>query len=797
VSAPRQAAQPLVLPTDYRSALIAGIRGDDVSPEDLEQVGAFLDRLEAYPQGKILMSALQAYRERFGKVPQIVLRRPTQPQAPSQACPAPRHTVWELDPRELATCTTLDAVRKLATVYCDLVEMRPMSRDVFEAYTFDHDQIFDPALEKAWKKWVAVGRQRVGGRFPASPHACALTRRRIIDNLRTDLKQMRCYGGLTHDDFERLIRALRQGFSENLPAAPSVVKLRASIEIRDSDGDTSFVYTHNLENVGPCKHKGQVRQGCASALPPLPQDLGALSLEAYPRPDLSDLPPGLKVLRLRQTDLPELPCLPSGLKVLDVQEDALTRLDGLPPGLETLIVSDNPLQGLPDVLPALKVLKANRAQLTRLPALPESLEYLSVHGNALTALPALPPRLRRLNASGNRLTEIPEDLPLTLEQVKLTNNELRQLPASIENLGRCEFYLEGNPITRRDLPRLPRDRAGPLLFLSMPFVVPHLPKLLPSLTKATNAWLSADAPQAAQRWQTLGDPAGAAGFASFLNRLLHPNIAGARMFKTDAFRADIVSLLTELSLPERAELRVDVFAMCTDAAETCDDRVLWTLNQLKALLLNDDIRLGRYDDRVNDVIQVGRQMFSLEVLVEIARDKVKTLTYIDEIEVYLSYTVKLREALGLTSVVPDMLFFDVSDVTQDDLGHALQTVRTRQLAEFPMFLALDYAPWQTLLQRREPDRYDAVQARLHEEMEHRLEPELRSELQALGLDPRDDDARRTLGLPISRNIRSRVLVPWVIEYLARYDTRAQPGTISAGTVQPSEEVSRRRAETMP
>ncbi|WP_032487743.1 NEL-type E3 ubiquitin ligase domain-containing protein, partial [Yersinia pestis] len=67
----------------------------------------------------------------------------------------------------------------------------------------------------------------------------------------------------------------------------------------------------------------------------------------------------------------------------------------------------------------------------------------------------------------------------------------------------------------------------------------------------------------------------------------------------------------------------------------------------------------------------GREMFRLEQLENIAREKVKTLKTlnvhsVDDIEVYLAYQVKLRGSLELSSVNKEMRFFGVSDVTTDD-----------------------------------------------------------------------------------------------------------------------------------
>ncbi len=60
----------------------------------------------------------------------------------------------------------------------------------------------------------------------------------------------------------------------------------------------------------------------------------------------------------------------------------------------------------------------------------------------------------------------------------------------------------------------------------------------------------------------------------------------------EAMRAPVRAWLVELSRPERAALRRATLGVCLDGAESCLDRVAWTLNQARALHLNDDIQQG-------------------------------------------------------------------------------------------------------------------------------------------------------------------------------------------------------------
>lgn len=67
---------------------------------------------------------------------------------------------------------------------------------------------------------------------------------------------------------------------------------------------------------------------------------------------------------------------------------------------------------------------------------------------------------------------------------------------------------------------------------------------------------------------------------------------------------------------------------------------------------------------------MAREMFHVEQLEQIAREKAGTLRFINQIALYLVYQNKLKEPIELTSVTKEMRFFDVADVTESDLKSA-------------------------------------------------------------------------------------------------------------------------------
>ncbi|WP_249531152.1 NEL domain-containing protein, partial [Escherichia coli] len=132
--------------------------------------------------------------------------------------------------------------------------------------------------------------------------------------------------------------------------------------------------------------------------------------------------------------------------------------------------------------------------------------------------------------------------------------------------------------------------------------------------------------------------------------------------------------------------------VAADATESCEDRVALTWNNLRKTLLVHQASEGLFDNDTGALLSLGREMFRLEILEDIARDKVRTLHFVDEIEVYLAFQTMLAEKLQLYTAVKEMRFYGVSRVTANDLRTAEAMVRSRAENEFTDWFSL-WGPW--------------------------------------------------------------------------------------------------------
>ncbi|EBR0563117.1 E3 ubiquitin--protein ligase [Salmonella enterica] len=445
-------------------------------------------------------------------------------------------------------------------------------------------------------------------------------------------------------------------------------------------------------------------------------------------------------------------CLNNGSRELNVGESGLTALpDCLPAHITTLVIPHN-------------------NYLTSLPTLPSGLEVLTVEDNQLTSLPPLPEGLQTLSVDANpQLTRLPA-LPSGLQRLYARNNQLTRLPESITGLSsEASVNLEGNPLSERTLQALREitsapGYSGPRILFDMAGA--SAPREARALHLAAAGWLvpaREGEPAPADRWHMFGQEDNAAAFSLFLDRLSETE----NFMKDAGFKAQISSWLVQLA--EDEALRAKTFAMATEATASCQDRVTLALHQMKNVQLVHDAEKGQYDNNLAALVATGREMFRLEKLEQIAREKAGTLALADDVEVYLAYQNKLKKALGLTSVTAEMRFFGVSGVTVSDLQAAELQVKAAEKSELREWI-LQWGPLHSVLERKAPERVNALREKQISDYEETYRMLSDTELRPFGL-VGNTDAERTIGARAMESAKKTFLDglrPLVEEMLGSY-----------------------------
>ncbi|HBA9513583.1 TPA: E3 ubiquitin--protein ligase, partial [Escherichia coli] len=361
----------------------------------------------------------------------------------------------------------------------------------------------------------------------------------------------------------------------------------------------------------------------------------------------------------------------------------------------------------------------------------------------LTELPALPVGLDVLDISETPLTVLPE-IPGGVMDMMVNNTAVTSLPESILHLSRsANVDISDNPLSARTLQTLQTivsapGYSGPRIHFSMNGS--SMPREVRPLHQAVADWLMLTedgGPAPADSWQPFEQENDAASFSAFLDRLSETENSK----KVPGFKAQVSSWLTQLA--EDNELRAKTFAMATEATSSCEDRVTLALNQMKNVQLVHNAEKGVYDKNIPGLVSAGREMFRLEKLEQIARNKVNTLHFVDEIEVYLGYQNKLKEALELGSVTEAMRFFDVSCITESDLQDAEVQVKTAENSQFREWI-LEWTPLHSVLKRSYPEDWEKLVEKREEYYNDAYQKQF-EELKQAGLTD-DNDALRIIGV---------------------------------------------------
>ncbi|MBI3311177.1 MAG: hypothetical protein HYZ77_07980, partial [Serratia liquefaciens] len=200
-------------------------------------------------------------------------------------------------------------------------------------------------------------------------------------------------------------------------------------------------------------------------------------------------------------------------------------------------------------------------------------------------------------------------------------------------------------------------------------------------------------------------------------------------------------------------LRKAVFNIAADAESHCSDRHTLVLHRMLSKEQEYRVETGTFDHTLSTVVSVGREMFRLEKLEKIARNKIEKLynSYgrigyerIDEVEVHLGYQIKLRRPLELTTTTKEMLYFSTSRITPSDLHKASIKVKNAENSQFRKWL-LRWGPLHNVLERIAPAEWELITTNRAQAYENVYNQLVATELAAANLTEEDTEALSAIG----------------------------------------------------
>ncbi|MEC5218289.1 Leucine-rich repeat (LRR) protein [Actimicrobium sp. GrIS 1.19] len=279
-----------------------------------------------------------------------------------------------------------------------------------------------------------------------------------------------------------------------------------------------------------------------------------------------------------------------------------------------------------------------------------------------------------------------------LRILSLTRVPLTSLPEDLLELHRdCAITLDASRLSEAVRNRLietlnRHDYDGPRIYYSMaaPPVVTQ-PVALDQAVAGWRAEVSSPESEALNPavWAELPRQDNASQFATFLSRMRETNdYRHASPAIRAATKQRVVELLAQLQ--DDPALREDCFNLAFEAVETCGDRVALRLLDMETLCLSRRmqaaIHAGEFDANPSALVDLCKGQYRLDVLSRLAKDKVATMNFCDEIEVYLGYLVALSEDFDLPIKISTMLYPAASGITQQDIAAARKVLSNAGLS---------------------------------------------------------------------------------------------------------------------
>ena len=144
------------------------------------------------------------------------------------------------------------------------------------------------------------------------------------------------------------------------------------------------------------------------------------------------------------------------------------------------------------------------------------------------------------------------------------------------------------------------------------------------------------------------------------------------------------------------------------ALTSCDDRIILALDDLDTMQLLDSAERKAFEGNADELRKSGLQMMPLDEVKRIARDHMKTLSWVDEIEVELAFQIGVRQQLALPGSTQHMIFREYANVSDQDIATAVNQVNTHCSDDNLQTYLAQWAPWQKYLRRQEVPTFDQL-----------------------------------------------------------------------------------------
>ncbi|MEC8009391.1 MAG: NEL-type E3 ubiquitin ligase domain-containing protein [Pseudomonadota bacterium] len=350
-----------------------------------------------------------------------------------------------------------------------------------------------------------------------------------------------------------------------------------------------------------------------------------------------------------------------------------------------LNIEESKVEHLPQDVHIGRTLNAGK---TPLQALPEKMRLTGSLYIYETQVKQLPKQLylgRTLNISKTDIDHFPQDMTIGGDIFAFKCEKIKELPQHLQNLGkRFDFKIRTIDIAETSIPKeqiasLPISAAKGVHYIDTHNIKEH--RMHKTLDEAIQSWATATRKihVSAKKWEL--NALDKDEFNLFLSRLHTTNDA---LNPTSRVRhIDRVQTLIQELDQNKFDFRRYASAQIHNGLESCEDRIMHTLNILERQILVNKARGSKHPER--ELKELSKQFMALEYVRKSAdqhciKDEDSDdddTPNIDEIEVHLFFEVKCREALNLPVKTQTMKFERFAHVPQEDINKCIKETKAK------------------------------------------------------------------------------------------------------------------------
>jgi hypothetical protein len=388
--------------------------------------------------------------------------------------------------------------------------------------------------------------------------------------------------------------------------------------------------------------------------------------------------------------------------------------------VESLELDGNTLTRLPEIISHMPKLArlglaGNQIKLTEYTLLKlanlRSLHSLNLNGNPLGATPDVSKMfdLRYLALRDTHATELPKGLARLphLDRVDLRGNQISELPQWLFGTPRQfseTVNLRHNPLSPATRTRMTHYRNN--VGVGMGYLEDDIARL--DEQKARSLWFTEGVGEELTRreriWTAFKEDSRAQGLFHLLSEL--GNTADSVKVSDDMRRRVWKVLDTAYS---DAQLCDNVLNLAANP-EGCDDAAAINFSHLEVAVEIDRVTnlSGGRITTARPLLELGRGLFRLDQLNQIAQEHARKNPQADPLEVNLAFRTGLADDLSLPGQPRHMRFAELAKVTQTDLLAAKNVIQTAELSSrWPAFM-LRQTFWCDYLKRTFAHQFSSI-----------------------------------------------------------------------------------------